>query len=74
MEQIINFLSQAQDAKISVERMNEIHQGVLKEDDEASVDILPEGKDLVFEKVSFQYTGPNSPVVLRNINLTIQAR
>ena len=71
MEQIIHFLSQAQDAKISVERMNEIHQGVLKEDEESSVNILPEGKDLIFENVSFQYTGPNSPVVLRNISLKI---
>lgn len=71
MEQIINFLSQAQDAKISVERMNEIHHGMEKEADEGSLDILPEGGDITLEKVSFQYTGPNSPVVLRDINMKI---
>jgi len=73
MEQINNFLSQAQDAKISVERMNEIHQGIATEDEENTLNILPEEGDITFEDVTFQYSGPSSPVVLRNINLTIPA-
>jgi len=73
MEQIINFLSQAQDAKISIERMNEIHQGTAKEDIENTLNILPEEGDITFENVTFQYSGPSSPVVLRNINLHIPA-
>jgi len=73
MEQIINFLSQAQDAKISVERMNEMHQDTAKEDIENTLNILPEEGDITFENVTFQYSGPSSPVVLRNINLHIPA-
>jgi len=73
MEQIINFLSQAQDAKISIERMNEIHQGIAKEEEASTLNVLPENGDITFEKVTFQYSGPSSPVVLRNINLKIPA-
>jgi len=73
MEQIINFLSQAQDAKISIERMNEIHQGIAKEEEASTLNVLPENGDITLEKVTFQYSGPSSPVVLRNINLKIPA-
>ena len=73
MEQIIQFLGQAQDAKLSVERMNEIHQGTTayKEELRSKLNILPEEGEIVFENVTFQYNGPSSPVILRNINLTI---
>ncbi|MCB9265701.1 MAG: peptidase domain-containing ABC transporter [Lewinellaceae bacterium] len=68
---LVDFLRNMQEAKISLERMNEIH---LKEDEEHAgekIILLPESGDLVFEKVSFQYNGPHSPNVLKNINLRI---
>ena len=71
MEQIIHFMSQAQDAKISIERMNEIHQRAPKEALESKLNILPEEGEITFENVTFQYNGPSSPIILRNINLTI---
>lgn len=73
IEQLINFLGMAQDAKISVERMNEIHQRENKEDLENTLNVLPEGRNLSLEDVSFRYNGPSSPLVLKNIDLVIPA-
>ncbi|MEM6316146.1 MAG: peptidase domain-containing ABC transporter [Bacteroidota bacterium] len=71
MEQIITFLSEVQDAKLSVERMNELHREAPKEDLQNTLNVLPETGEITFEKVSFRYEGLNAPLVLRNINLTI---
>ena len=72
IEQMIGFMQAAQDAKISMERLGEIH---LREDEEpqgvSRVNILPEQKDIHIEKVSFQYEGPNSEMVLKELSLTI---
>jgi ATP-binding cassette subfamily B protein len=72
VEQMIGFMQSAQDAKISMERLGEIHN---KEDEEpkgiSRIDILPEHKDIKFENVSFQYEGPNSDMVLKDLSLTI---
>lgn len=71
LNQLIGFVQQAQDAKISLERMNEIHQ---KEDEENIADKitdLPEYGGLSLDNVSFTYGGPGSPMVLKNINLYI---
>ncbi|MCB0580845.1 MAG: peptidase domain-containing ABC transporter [Phaeodactylibacter sp.] len=68
---LVDFLRNMQEAKISLERMNEIHS---KEDEEhvgEKIILLPESGDLVFERVSFQYNGPHSPSVLKNISLRI---
>lgn len=71
LNQLVEFIRSFQDARISLERMNEIHS---KEDEEnlsEKITLLPEYGDLVMENVSFQYNGPHSPMVLRNINLYI---
>ena len=71
INQLVEFIRSMQEAKISLERMNEIH---IKEDEEnleEKITIIPESGDLVMENVSFQYNGPHSPKVLRNINITI---
>lgn len=70
--QFINFVISAQYAKISFLRMNEIRQ--LDDEEEllsvGGTTVLPECRDLVLEKVMFQYT-PNAPLVLKNIYLRI---
>ncbi len=70
--QLIDFLRSGQDAKISLERLGEIHN---REDEDSleqtTVDMLPEKGDLNLENVSFQYGGPHSAMVLKNINLKI---
>lgn len=71
IDQVVQFVQSMQDAKISLERMNQIHQSDLKTDPENKISIMPENGDLQFEDMSFQYGGPNSPVVLKNINLII---
>ncbi len=71
IDQVVQFIQSMQDAKISLERMNQIHQSDLKEEPETKVRIMPENGDLKFEDVSFQYGGSSSPVVLKNVNLII---
>jgi len=73
IEQLIGFLHASQDAKISLERLGEIHLKKDEEDpDEHKLSILPEKKGLTVADLSFQYEGPHSEFVLKNVNLQIQ--
>lgn len=69
--QLIGFIREVQDAKISLARLNEIHQ---KEDEvenqEQLIKELPKDFDLVFKQVSFRYTGSDI-LVLNDLQLTI---
>ncbi|MFO8129896.1 MAG: peptidase domain-containing ABC transporter [Bacteroidales bacterium] len=72
IEQMISFFRSAQDAKISLERLGEIHQKKDEEDpDEARINILPRKKSIQVRDLYFQYEGPHSAMVLRNINIHI---
>ncbi len=70
LQQLIGFIRSAQDAKISLERLSEIH-GTENEEkiDEQKISEIPEG-DIEINNLSFQYT-PISDEVLKKINLTI---
>ena len=72
VEQFIGFARSFQDAKISLERLGEIHQ---REDEEQTlalkVNVLPDNKALQIEDVSFSYDGADRDYVLEHINLTI---
>jgi ATP-binding cassette subfamily B protein len=69
---LMEFIQNAQDAKISLERFNEIHLKRDEEDDgEARITHLPEKRDLFVKDVTFQYEGPRSPKILKEINLHI---
>ncbi len=107
IENILGFVQSAQDAKISLDRLSEIHN---KEDEDSliiiddglrindAVEINDDGlpitdevviidgglrithktqskiqnsKSIIFNNVSYQYQGPNSPYALKNINLQI---
>jgi ATP-binding cassette subfamily B protein len=72
IEQLLNFIQGFQDAKISLERLNEIHQM----DDEEPVNkewnhILPENKSLIINNLTFRYPGAGNEAVLEDINLLI---
>ena len=72
ISQIISFVQQTQDARISLERLAEIHG----KDDEEAVDSsliteIPKDKALLINNLSFKYAGSGEDYVLRNINLTI---
>jgi len=71
INQLMEFLRNRQEAKISLERMNEIHLQKDEENLEEKITLLPESGDLYLEHVAFQYDGPHSPTVLRNVNLHI---
>ncbi|RZK43265.1 MAG: peptidase domain-containing ABC transporter [Pedobacter sp.] len=72
IEQMLGFIQQLQDAKISLERLNEIHQM----EDEEPVDKtflhgLPLQKTININQVSFTYPGAGNEPVLKGIDLTI---
>ncbi len=70
----MSFIQTAQDAKISVERLGEIHQRDDEEQDVFSkINVLPENRSLSIKQLTFQYEGPHSPKVLKKINLEIPA-
>lgn len=70
--QVIGFVQAAQDAKISLERLNEIHN---KEDEEqtigSKINELPANKSLHVENLYFSYDGADRDYVLNGINLSI---
>jgi ATP-binding cassette subfamily B protein len=68
--QLIDFIKQTQDAKISLERLGEIHDKEDEEDkDEQYATEVPQ-KDIEISNMSFRYIGSDVPV-FENLNLTI---
>jgi ATP-binding cassette subfamily B protein len=72
IEQLLSFIQQFQDAKISLERLNEIH----KMDDEEPVEKkflrqLPLSQNITLNNISFTYPGAGNEPVLKGINLYI---
>jgi ATP-binding cassette subfamily B protein len=70
--QLIGFVQSAQDAKISLERLGEIHE----RDDEINPNVglqntLPPAADLQLNGVNFRYGGPDEALVLQDISLRI---
>ena len=72
ISQVIGFAQSLQDAKISLERLNEIHN---KEDEEQSIEhkinTMPDDKSLRMKDIWFSYDGADRDYVLENVNLTI---
>ena len=70
LQQLIQFIRQAQDASISMERLSEIHSSANEELQGAQkITELPNG-DLKLEDVSFRYS-PISELVLESVSFTI---
>lgn len=71
INQMIGFIQSAQDAKISMERLGEIHN---RDDEEKpsdnKINTVPENKTIHIKNLSFRYN-PLSEDVLKDINLTI---
>ena len=71
--QLIGFIREAQDAKISLARLSEIHE---KEDEtqqeETQTHDIPENSNIIVKDLSFRYVGSDT-MVLDNLNLTIPA-
>ena len=78
VSQLISFFRSLQDAKLSLSRLNEV-QNHPEEEQENQLPLLSKKyteqngieKGIFFKNVSFQYEGPQSPYVLKNINIFI---
>ncbi len=71
IEQLLLFLKSYQDAKLSLERLNDVH--ILEDEEPANKSKLmelPSHKTLTLRDVSFKYSGADA-LVLRNISLSI---
>ena len=70
LQQLVGFIRSAQDARISLERLGEIHGSPNEENiDVQKMNIVPEG-DIFIQNLSFRYT-PITDEVLKDINLRI---
>jgi ATP-binding cassette subfamily B protein len=68
--QLIGFVQVAQDAKISLERLGEIHEREDEEKpDDTPITVFPKDRSLYVHGVDFQYEGPQSPFILKNLAL-----
>lgn len=74
LNQVIEFMHNTQDAKISLERMAEVHNSKNEvEEEKLYIDTFIPKQDITLSNVSFQYEGPHSPYVLKDLNFTIPA-
>jgi ATP-binding cassette subfamily B protein len=71
LAQMINFIRSGQDAKISLERLGEIHAQAEEDGDDMGISkTVPRVGDLVLDDVSFRYNAIEDDV-LKNVSLTI---
>jgi ATP-binding cassette subfamily B protein len=72
IQQLLGFMQNYQDAKISLERLNEIHE---MEDEEPEgkplLDVLPDNKTISIQNLTFRYPGAGNDAVLDHIDLEI---
>lgn len=74
ISQFIGFIQAAQDAKISLERLGEIHDHEDEEKvEDGKIQDIPLAESIEIRNLTFQYEGPRSPKVLDNISITIPA-
>ncbi|TKC56556.1 peptidase domain-containing ABC transporter [Pedobacter hiemivivus] len=72
IEQLLGFLQSFQDAKISLERLNEIHE--LEDEEPVERQFLrelPLSKNISLQNIVFTYPGAGNEPVLQNISLNI---
>jgi ATP-binding cassette subfamily B protein len=73
VNQIIGFFRVSQDARLSLDRLSEIHMMDDEESDSAmKVKKMPEKRDIYINNLSYQYEGPRSPFALKDIDLVIE--
>lgn len=70
LQQLIGLVQSGQDAKISLERLNEIYE-LENEEMAQGLTELPQSQTLSFRNLSFTYRGAGNEPVLRDINLSI---
>ncbi|RYJ39660.1 putative ABC-type multidrug transport system, ATPase and permease components [Flavobacterium anhuiense] len=73
VSQLVNFFRSLQDAKLSLERLNEVqnHETEEKKNQKQLSLVKNENSAIFLKNVSFQYEGPKSAYVLKNIDFII---
>lgn len=74
VEQLIQFMQQAQEARISLERLNEVQQ--LPDEESPHIryhSAIPSDHTISFNELNFTYPGAGNEPVLKDINLVIPA-
>ncbi len=72
IDQLIQFMQTTQDAKISLERLSEIHNKPDEEqDEERRIKQMPERRHIEFTNVSFHYPGMQEQFALEDISINI---
>ncbi|MFO7853160.1 MAG: peptidase domain-containing ABC transporter [Bacteroidota bacterium] len=75
VNQMVVFFRTAQDARMSLDRISEVHSSQPEEsEEEMKVKSLPANKSIYVNSLSFQYEGPRSPYVLKDIDIVIPER
>jgi ATP-binding cassette subfamily B protein len=71
VNQLVDFFRGLQDARLSLERLNEV-QNHEEEEQSGQIEFAgADGKGIKIDNLAFQYEGPHSPFVLKNIDLEI---
>lgn len=72
---VIEFFRMSQDAKMSLDRLAEVHNMEDEESEsENKINKLPENISIRLNNLSYQYEGPRSPYALKNTNLSIEEK
>jgi ATP-binding cassette subfamily B protein len=73
VNQIIGFFRTSQDARMSLDRLAEVHNMDDEEtDSENKIKRIPEDKSISLNGISYQYEGKRSPFALKNVDLGIE--
>lgn len=74
VSQIVSFMRATQDARISLERLAEVHDMEPEEKPGSPGMVqMPEKPGIEIRNLSFRYEGPGSPWVLHNLDLSVPA-
>ncbi len=73
VSQIVNFMRATQDARISLERLAEVHAMESERQQNDPSAVMPGEVNISVRNLSFRYEGPGSPWVLKDLDLMIPA-
>lgn len=75
VNQMVVFFRTAQDARLSLDRLAEVQASETEESEsDMKVKDLPSNKSIFVNGLSFQYEGPRSPFVLKDIDIVIPGK
>ncbi|MDR2126866.1 MAG: peptidase domain-containing ABC transporter [Prevotellaceae bacterium] len=75
VDQIVGFMRQMQDARISLSRLGEIHHRENEEKENTEyIHEFSDNKDIILDKVNFTYGSSKSKLVLKDLSLIIPSR